>query len=138
MSWSRFLLLALGLGIAGPAAAQAPEDAKSKPGDIVVLRGLDKISARVTTVEVPVGETVEYGTLRITARYCRSNPPTEPPETRAFLEIADAPPDEKPTDIFSGWMFASSPALSALEHPVYDVWVLNCKMAAPERDSGSE
>lgn len=120
------------------AAAQAPEGAESEPGDIVVLRGLDKIGARVTTIEVPVGESVEYGTLRITARYCRSNPPTEPPETRAFLEIQEVPPDREPRPVFSGWMFASSPALSALEHPVYDVWVLNCKTSAPESDSGSE
>jgi len=137
----RFLALGLGIGafLSGiTASAQAPEDAQSEPGDIVVLRGLDKIGARVTTIEVPVGESVKYGTLKITARYCRSNPPTEPPETRAFLEIEEVPPDREAQRIFSGWMFASSPALSALEHPVYDVWVLNCKMSAPESESGSE
>ncbi len=94
-----------------------------------VLRALDKITARVSTIEAPVGDTISFGTLRILVRTCRKRPPEEPPETSVFLEIRDIKPDEAPARLFTGWMFGSSPALSALEHPVYDVWVLDCKTA---------
>lgn len=113
-------------------------DPAEPSGDVVVLRGLDKIGARVTELEVPVGSSIEYGNLVITARYCHSSPPTEPPETKAFLEIDEVPPGEEARRIFSGWMFASTPAVSALEHPVYDVWVLNCKTNSGEAESDSE
>lgn len=98
---------------------------------IAVLRGLDKVTARISTIEAPIGETVRFGTLRILAQTCRTRPPEEPPETTAFLEITDIKPGETPVRLFTGWMFASSPALSALEHPVYDVWVIACKTSAP-------
>jgi hypothetical protein len=94
--------------------------------DTVVLQGLDKITARVSTIKVPVGKTVTFGALQITARACDKHPPEEAPEAAAFLEVVEVEPDEKPVLRFSGWMFASSPALSALEHPVYDLIVLDC------------
>ena len=104
-----------------------------------VLQGLDKITARVSTVPIAVGQTGSYGTLRITVRACRERPPTETPESAVFLEISDQKPGEAPVALFSGWMFASSPALNALEHPVYDVWVLNCGSApSSEPSSGKE
>ena len=100
---------------------------------IGVLSGLDKITARVTTIEVPVGATVAFGTLRITLNACNKRPPEETPETTAFLQIVEARPGEAQVrSLFTGWMFASSPALSALEHPVYDVWVIDCKTPAAE------
>ncbi len=98
---------------------------------VAVLRGLDKVTARISTIEAPIGETVRFGTLRILAQTCRTRPPEEPPETTVFLEITDLKPGEIPVRLFTGWMFASSPALSALEHPVYDVWVIDCKTSAP-------
>jgi hypothetical protein len=104
--------------------------AASTPADTVILQGLDKITARVTTIEAPVGKPVTLGSLSITARHCDKTPPEETPEAAAFLEIVDAKPGEAPVKLFSGWMFASSPAVSALEHPVYDVWVIDCKNAA--------
>jgi hypothetical protein len=104
--------------------------AASYPADTVILQGLDKITARVSTIEAPVGKPVAFGSLSITARHCDKNPPEETPEAAAFLEIVDAKPGEAPVKLFSGWMFASSPAVSALEHPVYDVWVIDCKNAA--------
>ena len=97
-----------------------------------MLRGLDKITARITTFDAPVDEPVSFGTLEIVARTCDKRPPEEPPEVAAFLEIADLKPGEQPAPLFTGWMFASSPAVSALEHPVYDVWVIDCKMASAE------
>ena len=97
---------------------------------IAVLQGLDKITARVTTIEAPVGRTVRFGTLDIIVKRCRKRPPEETPETTAYLEIRERRTGEHPADLFSGWMFASSPAVSSMEHPVYDVWVTDCKKAS--------
>jgi hypothetical protein len=94
--------------------------------DTVLLQGLDKITARVSQIKVPVGGTVTFGALQITARACDKHPPEEAPEAAAFLEVVEVKPDEKPVQRFSGWMFASSPALSGMEHPVYDIVVLDC------------
>ena len=94
---------------------------------VAVLQGLDKITARVSKLEVAVGETARFGTLLITPRTCREAPPIDPPDAAAFLEISEVKPDEAQKTVFSGWMFASSPALSALEHPIYDVWVTGCR-----------
>jgi hypothetical protein len=101
-----------------------------------VLQGLDKTTARVSTVEAPVGGIARFGTLEIVARACHKKPPTEPPESAAFLEITDVRPDSPAIGVFSGWMFASSPALSALEHPVYDVWVIDCREGPPAITAG--
>ena len=103
-----------------------------------VLQGLDKITARVSKVAIGVNDTGTYGTLRITVRACRKRPPTETPESAAFLEISDQKPGEPPVALFSGWMFASSPALNALEHPVYDVWVLDCSSASSTAPSSGK
>ncbi len=111
------------LMVAGGAAAQEADP------KIAVLQGLDKVTARVSTIQAPIDEAVRFGTLRITARTCTKTPPEEPPETTVFLEVIEARPGESPLRVFSGWMFASSPALSAMEHPVYDVWVIDCKSA---------
>ena len=111
--------LALTLGSSGAALAA--------PMQIVVLGGLDKVTAHVSTFEVPVGKTVTFGALQITARTCDKHPPEETPESAAFLEVIEARPGETPHQLFSGWMFASSPALSAMDNPIYDLWVLDCK-----------
>ena len=111
--------LALTLGWSGAALAA--------PMQIVVLGGLDKVTAHVSTFEVPVGKTVTFGALQITARACDKHPPEETPESTAFLEVIEARPGETPHQLFSGWMFASSPALSAMDNPIYDLWVLDCK-----------
>jgi hypothetical protein len=107
----------------------------ARAGAVAVLQGLDKTTARVATIDVPVGQEVRYGNLLITAQACVKSPPTAAPENSAFLQIDELPPDAgpkvKPKRIFSGWMFSSSPALSALENPVYDVSVLDCETAPP-------
>jgi hypothetical protein len=97
---------------------------------VAVLQGLDKITARISTFDAPVDQSVRFGSLVITVRACVKRPPEEPPETAAFLQIEDVKPGgaaDTANRVFSGWMFKSSPALSALEHPVYDVGVLDCK-----------
>ena len=129
-----------GLSLAGAAAA-APAVAQEMPSgslDTAVLQGLDKVTARISTFEAPVGQAVRFGALTILVRACHKRPPTEPPESAAFLQIDDARADAPPVRVFSGWMYASSPALSALEHPVYDVWVVDCTKAsnAPAGSSG--
>jgi len=121
---------------AAPGATRAPTVADAVPDArgvrrMVVLRGLDKITGRAIDVLAPAGVPVRFGTLTITARYCYTVPPEEPPETNAFLQIDDGRPGEEPKRMFSGWMFASTPALSALEHPVYDVWVITCRTDQP-------
>jgi hypothetical protein len=98
---------------------------------MVILRGLDKITARATTIYAPIGLPVRYATLTITARYCYSTPVTETPETTAFLQIVDHRPDQAERRVFSGWMLASSPSLNGMEHPLYDVWVISCKTNQP-------
>src|SRR5271165_1588955 len=97
---------------------------------VALLQGLDKITARVSKSEAPVGTPVRFGTLSIRVRDCEKNPPEDEPESAAFLEIDELRPGEVNLRVFSGWMFASSPALSALEHPVYDVNLLDCKTAS--------
>jgi hypothetical protein len=97
----------------------------------VVLRGLDKITGRPTNIFAPVGAPVDFASLTITARYCYSTPPSEPPETTAFIEIRDRRSDQPAKLIFSGWMHASSPSLNGLQHPLYDVWVISCKTNQP-------
>ncbi|MFP6745526.1 MAG: DUF2155 domain-containing protein [Alphaproteobacteria bacterium] len=114
------------LAAAGPAVAAEP---------VAMLQGLDKVTARVSTIEAPLNRFVPFGTLEIVVRACHKTPPEEPPESAAFIEIRDVKPGEASVFLFGGWMFASSPALSALEHPVYDVWVLDCA-DAPEAAEG--
>lgn len=114
------LVFALVLGFATPRAAMALE------GSSVLLQGLDKVTARVTTIEATLDQSARFGTLEIIARRCFKRPPEESPESAAFLEIREIRQGEAPRQLFTGWMFASSPALSALEHPVYDVWVKDC------------
>jgi len=121
-----------------PAAAPVPGVTTDTPqpppgppqgGTQLVMRGLDKITGRPTSLVAPIGKPVAFATLTITARYCYSTPPSETPETAAFVQIEDRRPDQPGRRVFSGWMYASSPGLNALEHPLYDVWVISCNNA---------
>ena len=100
------------------------------PYEVAILQGMDKVTARVSTIEAPVGEVVKFGTLEIIARHCDKRPPEETPESASFLDIWEVRQGEAAVSLFRGWMYASSPALSALEHPVYDVWVLDCRKSS--------
>lgn len=120
------LIAGAGLVAAGPAAAEKI----SNP--IAVFAGLDKITARVTAFEVAIDETVQFGALKVTPRVCYTRPPTEPPFTTAFVEVDEVLIDKTEKRIFTGWMFADSPGLHAVEHPVFDVWLTDCKAAASE------
>ena len=98
-------------------------------GDTAKLQALDKITARISTLLAPIGTQISFGTLGLTVQRCAFHPPEEPPEDAAFLEVVDRgyDPSQAPKQVFSGWMFSSSPAVSALEHPVYDITLLSCK-----------
>jgi hypothetical protein len=101
--------------------------AQMEPQPIVRLRSLDKITARTMTFEAQVGSTVKFGPLFIKIRACHRNPPMEQPESAAFLQIwENSLKDNKPHWVYSGWMYASSPALAPMDHPVFDVWLLEC------------
>ncbi len=102
---------------------------------IAVLRGLDKVTARVSVIEAAVDGTAKFGAFEISVRACRKRPPEDTPETAAYLVIREAKGGQK-AELFKGWMFASSPALSALEHAVYDVWVVDCKASSKPAKSG--
>jgi len=91
-----------------------------------ILRGLDKITGKVLSFSVPVGNSKSFGTLYIQVSACKKALPFEKPEASAFLKIWDAKLNEQPVEVFSGWMFASSPALSAMDHAIYDIWVYDC------------
>ena len=120
--------------VATPALAQAPSapTAQAPAGRAVaVLQALDKVTGRVRTLEVAAGDSVEFRQLSITVRTCTRRPPEETPEASVFLEIRERRPNEQPRLLYSGWMYASSPAVAALEHPVYDVWITECRTATP-------
>jgi hypothetical protein len=123
------LLFVPALGVAKPAATPTP--AKPVGPLTLVMRGLDKITGRPTTLLAPIGKPIQFATLTITARFCYSTPSAETPETAAFVQIDDHRPDQPPRRVFSGWMYASSPGLNGMEHPLYDVWVITCKAIAP-------
>ena len=113
---------ALGLaGIALPAHA----DKISHP--IAVFEGLDKITGRIFSFEVAINETVQFGMLQITPRVCYSRPPTEAPQTDVFAQVDEIDEKKEEKRIFSGWMFADSPGLHGIEHPIYDIWLKDCK-----------
>jgi hypothetical protein len=109
------------------AAATTPAMADRIGHPIAVFSGLDKITGRIISFEVATNETVQFGSLQITERSCYTRPPTEAPQTTSFLEVDEIDATSNFKRIFSGWMFASSPGLHALEHPVYDVWLVDCK-----------
>lgn len=126
-----FSLLAATPGIAQQDLPGREDRGANLEHQVAVLQGLDKITARISPVFATLGLPTYFGSLEIVVRACRETPPTEPPESAAFLEIRELPPnvgrDREPEILFSGWMFASSPAVSALEHAVYDVWVVDCE-----------
>ena len=105
----------------------ATSGARADAYDVAVLQALDKVTAQVSTMDAPIGEIVKFGTIEIVARTCDKRPPEETPESAAFLDVWEVRPGEPAASVYRGWMFASSPARAAMEHPVYDVWVLDCK-----------
>src|SRR3954451_702922 len=122
---SRGFRTALALALLAGVAGQAQADKIKNP--TAVFSGLDKITGRIISFEVAVDETVQFGALQLTPRGCYTRPQTESPNTPVFVEVDEVTLENKYRRIFTGWMFASSPGLHAVEHSVYDVWLTDCK-----------
>ncbi len=105
-------------------AAQAAERLQNP---IAVFSGLDKITGITTTFEIPIGEERRFGGLIVKPSTCLSSPITEEPKTTSFVEVDQVEADNRRKAIFSGWMFAESPGLNAVEHAIYDVWLTGCR-----------
>jgi hypothetical protein len=130
----------------GQAGQKGRPAAKSQPAEVTPERppdqrianptaafsGLDKITGRIFPFEAAIDETVQFGALQVTPRACYTRPPTEPQNTTGFVEVDEITLDSKVRRIFSGWMFAASPGLNAVEHAIYDVWLVDCKQGAPD------
>jgi hypothetical protein len=119
-------------GIAGWAsiASVLPAHADRISNPVAQFEGLDKITGRTTSFDVYINETVQFGALQVTPRVCYSRTDTEAPRTDSFVQVDEITLDRKIKRIFSGWMFADSPGLNAVEHPIYDVWLTGCKQSS--------
>lgn len=107
-----------------PAEALRAEIIKN---EVAVFAALDKVTGRISHLEIPMDQTVEFGALKVTPRACDTRPPTEIPNTTSFVEVDEVKLSGEQHRIFTGWMFAESPGLHAVEHPVFDVWLTSCK-----------
>ncbi|MBL4787171.1 MAG: DUF2155 domain-containing protein [Cohaesibacteraceae bacterium] len=107
-----------------------PAIAEKIENPVSVFAGLDKVSGRVTQFDVYIDETVQFGSLQLTPRVCYSRPETEKQKMTGFIEVDELTLNNKVRRIFNGWMFASSPGLNAVEHPVYDIWLIECKQTS--------
>lgn len=124
-SGHRAIASALLIAVAGTAAsAQAP--VQRVENDVAIFAALDKVTARISRLEVKLNETAKFGSLRVTPRACIASSPIDPPKTTTFVEVEEVQLDGQQKKIFSGWMFAESPGLNAVEHPVFDVWLTEC------------
>ena len=127
-SFFRFPILA---GLASSAlmtlAATGPAQADRIRNPTAVFAGLDKITGRIISFEVAIDETVQFGALQLTPRVCWTRPPTEAPQTDAFVEVDEVTVKNEYRRIFTGWMYAASPGLHGVEHAIYDVWLTDCK-----------
>jgi hypothetical protein len=107
--------------------AGQPAQAEKIANDTAVFAALDKVTARVSELEIDLDETTMFGALKITPRACYTRQPTERPRTSVFVEIDEIQLNGNEKRIFTGWMFAESPGVHGVEHPVFDVWLTNCK-----------
>jgi len=126
MRSSRSRRRAIGAACALVALLAVPAQAQRVENAVAVFAALDKVTAKISRLEVPLNETRNFGALRVTPRVCYTREPTEPPKTTTFVEVDETQLDGKEKRIFTGWMFADSPGLNAVEHPVFDVWLTDC------------
>ncbi len=138
------VLLLTGFCLAS-AMMTAPAVAQRVTNKVAVFAALDKVTATIKKLEVPLNETQQFGSLKITPRICYSRPATEKPKTTTFVEVDEIQLEGEQKRLFTGWMFAESPGLNAVEHPVFDVWLTGCAepeataaAAAPRQDGVEE
>ena len=137
---SRLAVFALSLAVvvATSVLGAAPASAEKVQNPIAIFAALDKVTGRISHLEIPINQTVQFGALKVTPRVCNTRPPTEPPHTSSFVEVDEIKLNGEVERIFTGWMFADSPGLHAVEHPVFDVWLTNCKTNEPVAPAGSD
>jgi hypothetical protein len=124
-------LLVTAMALSAVAVLTAGEAAAARiTNPVAVFAGIDKITGRITTFDVYVNETVQYGALQVTPKVCYSRDENEAQKIDAFVEVDEITLDRKIRRVFSGWMFADSPGLNAVEHPIYDVWLTGCKQSS--------
>lgn len=123
----RLLSAAFAAMAAGIAMAPVSSKAARIENPVATFSGIDKITGRITSFDVYIGETVQFGALQVTPKVCYSRDDTEAQKITSFVEVDEITLDRKIRRIFTGWMFADSPGLNAVEHPVYDVWLTECK-----------
>jgi hypothetical protein len=133
---SRLALLLLASTVASWLPS-GPAQAEKIKNETAVFAALDKVTGRISHLEIPIDQTVEFGALKVTPRVCNTRPPTEAPDTASFVEVDEIKLTGEEHRIFTGWMFAESPGLHAVEHPVFDVWLTNCKTASAPAPSDS-
>ena len=126
----------LALLLSGSLGAVPAQADKIKNGT-AVFSGLDKITGRIISFKAAMGETVQFGSLQVTARACFTRPATEAPQTDTFVEVEEVSATKEYKKIFSGWMFAASPGLHGLEHPIYEVWGIACRTPSPVAAAGA-
>lgn len=126
---ARFLQRAVcALALAAPAAlVTQTARAEQIANQLAVFNGLDKITGRIVSFEVAINETVQFGSLQLTPRACYTRPQTETPNTTAFIEVDEISAESGAERLFTGWIFAASPGLHGIEHPVYDIWLTDCQ-----------
>jgi hypothetical protein len=126
------VIVAIGAFVATPASAEKIQN------PIAIFAALDKVTGRISHLEIPIDQTVQFGALKVTPRVCNTRPPTEPPHTSSFVEVDEIRLSGEVERIFTGWMFADSPGLHAVEHPVFDVWLTSCKTNEPVAPAESD
>jgi hypothetical protein len=132
------LALLFGLVAATAVLGVPAARAETIQNQTAVFAALDKVTGRISHLEIPINQTVQFGALKVTPRVCDTRPPTEAPHTASFVEVDEIKLTGEVERIFTGWMFADSPGLHAVEHPVFDVWLTNCKTNEPVAPAGSE
>lgn len=115
------------LALLGTAAVAGPASAQRIENGVAVFAALDKVTARISKLEVPLNETTKFGSLKLTPKVCYSRPTTEQPKTTSFVEVDEQMLNGQVKRLFTGWMFAESPGLHAVEHPVFDIWLTECR-----------
>ena len=154
MSFRPLISISVAALVVGPALAQNPGtstlEQRPKTGrpqvvqptpritnPVAVFNGLDKITGRITEFDAPIDQVATFGALKVIPHVCYTRPPTEAPNTTSYVDVEEITLEKEKRKIFSGWMFASSPGLTAVEHPIYDVWLIDCKGGArPEAPQG--
>lgn len=104
---------------------------------VAIFAALDKVTARISRLEVPLNQSQSFGSLKVTPRVCYSRAPDEPPKTSTFVEVEESMLDGQQKKLFAGWMFAESPGLNAVEHPIFDVWLTGCEKPVPSRPAAT-